>query len=102
MEPFKFRSCGVGIVIITESNSEKFSFRSVTCHVLAIRESFPGFSSVLIVQQCVSYRTLASEKQAKKNSLYSENTGNFCWCHETVNCRITSIKIRSADKHLSS
>lgn len=54
MEPFKFRSCGVGMVTITESNSEEFSLRSVTCHVLAIRELFSGFSSVLIALQCFS------------------------------------------------
>ena len=54
MEPFKFKSCGIGMVTITESNSEEFSLRSVTCHVLVLQELFPGFSSVFIELQCVS------------------------------------------------
>lgn len=51
MEPFRFKSCGVGIVTITESNSLVLSLRSVTSQSFALRLMFSGFSNLFIVVQ---------------------------------------------------
>ena len=54
MEPFRFKSCGVGIVTITESNSLVLSLRSVTNQSFALWLMFSGFSNLFIAVQWVS------------------------------------------------